>query len=67
MAVASVKKIELYVHRASVDDVLSVLQERGICEISAAEKNAEDALPARPESSNCDYAAMLSDVNYLTR
>lgn len=67
MAVASVKKIELYVHRASVDEVLAVLQERGICEISAAEKNAEDALPVRPDEAGCDYSAQLSDVNYLIR
>ena len=40
MAVASVKKVELYVHRTAVDDVLSVLQARGICEISAPEKDA---------------------------
>ena len=67
MAVASVKKVELYVHRASVDEVLAVLQERGICELSAAEKNAEDALPARAEEKGRDYAASLSDVNYLVR
>ena len=49
MAVASVKKVELYAHRSCVDEVLAVLQARGICELSAAEKNSEDALPARVE------------------
>lgn len=67
MAVASVKKIELYVHRASVDEVLAVLQERGICEISAAEKNAGDAPSLQPVGSVCDYASLQSDVNYLVR
>ena len=65
MAVASVKKVELYAHRSCVDEVLAVLQERGICELSAAEKNSEDALPARVEEKGRDYAASLSDVNYL--
>ena len=67
MAVASVKKVELYAHRSCVDEVLAVLQERGICELSAAEKNSEDALPARVEEKGRDYAASLSDVNYLVR
>ena len=67
MAVASVKKIELYVHRSAVNDVLSVLQERGFCDITAAEKNAADDASARQSGTNADYTAALSDVNYLTR
>jgi len=66
MAVASVKKIELYVHRASVNDVLAVLQERGICEIAPA-KDAEDAISVRASEENRDYSALQNDVNYLTR
>ena len=65
MAVANVKKIRLYVHRAAVDDVLSVLQEQGYCEITASEKmSGETSLPVKPER---DYASELNDVNYLVR
>lgn len=68
MAVASVKKVELYVHRTAVDDVLSVLQARGICEISAPEKDAaNDAAASRQAQSGRDFGAALSDVHYLTR
>lgn len=67
MAVASVKKIELYVHRPAVDNVLSVLQERGICEISATEKNAAEESSTRQVKDSRDYAAELNDVSYLTR
>ena len=67
MAVARVKKIELYVHRTAVEEVLSVLQERGITEISAAERNAAEESSARPARNGRDYAAALNDVNYLVR
>ncbi|MCI6259525.1 MAG: V-type ATP synthase subunit I, partial [Pyramidobacter sp.] len=67
MAVARVKKIELYVHRTAVEEVLSVLQERGITEIAAAERNAAEEPSARPARSGGDYAAALNDVNYLVR
>lgn len=67
MAVASVKKIELYVHRSAVSNVLSVLQERGFCDISASEKNAAEESASRPVRNSVDYAAALNDVNYLVR
>lgn len=67
MAVARVKKIELYVHRTAVEEVLSVLQERGITEIAAAERNAAEEPSARPARGGRDYAAALNDVNYLVR
>ncbi len=66
MAVASVRKIELYVHRPAVPDVLSVLQARGLCEISASENNAAGEASSRQGHSS-DYAAKLNDVHYLTR
>ena len=66
MAVANVKKIELYVHETAVDDVLSVLQERGFCEISAAEK-ASTGETSSPVKTGHDYASELNDVNYLVR
>lgn len=68
MAVASVKKVELYAHRTAVKDILSVLQARGICEISAPEKDsANDAAAVRSSQDSAEYGAALSDVHYLTR
>ena len=67
MAVARVKKIELYVHRTAVEEVLSVLQERGITEISAAARSSAEEPSAHPARSGRDYAPALNDVNYLTR
>ncbi len=67
MAVASVKKIELYVHRSLVDEVLAALQESGICELTAAGKNAGDAPSPLPDEPVCDYSGLLNDVNYLVR
>jgi V/A-type H+-transporting ATPase subunit I len=67
MAVASVKKIELFVHRSAVDDVLAVLQSKGICEISPAEGSAQDSDSVRPAEKSRDYASELNDVTYLTR
>lgn len=66
MAVASVKKIELFVHRTVVDDVLSALQSKGICQISPAESDAAEP-PLRPSEKSRDYASELNDVTYLTR
>lgn len=65
MAVANVKKIELYVHQSAVDDVLSVLQERGFCEISAAE-NPQTGEAASTKAGH-DYTSEINDVNYLVR
>lgn len=67
MAVASVKKIELYVHQSAVGDVLSVLQERGLCEISASPEGASGENSARQADAGRDYDSELNDVNYLTR
>ncbi|MGI6075823.1 MAG: V-type ATP synthase subunit I [Pyramidobacter sp.] len=66
MAVASVKKIELFVHRTVVDDVLSVLQSKGICQISPTESDAADEA-VRSSGKSRDYASELNDVTYLTR
>ncbi len=66
MAVASVKKIELYVHERSISEVLSVLQARSLCEITASEKDAAGEAPSRSRHGS-DYAAWLNDVHYLTR
>jgi V/A-type H+-transporting ATPase subunit I len=67
MAVASVKKIELFVHRSAVDDVLAVLQSKGICQISPAESSAEGSDSLSPAEKSRDYASELNDVTYLTR
>lgn len=67
MAVARVKKIELYVHRTAVKEVLSVLQEQGITEIAVAEKNAAEKTSDNSAPNVRDYSVALNDVNYLVR
>lgn len=67
MAVANVKKFELYVYQAAVDRVLSLLQERGICEISVYEpENPADEISSAVKEDSA-LAGALSDVSYLTR
>ncbi len=64
MSICSVKKVELFVHRDAVDDVLATLQREGCCEISAPRQDG-----AAEETSAADQTltANLTEVRYLTR
>ena len=65
MAVARIKKLELYVHKSIIDNVLASLQKVGVCEIISGEQGEGSVEVSTGELQELD--ACLSESRFLLR
>lgn len=65
MAVASIKKVEFYVHNSVVEDVLSILQKTGTCEIVSRQDVDEVDSHSTAHLQRID--SLLSETRFLLR
>ena len=66
MAVAELKKLDLYVHKSVCDDVLGVLQKVGCCEIISRTDDASREAPVMNERLQ-QIDGQISDIRFLLR